>query len=183
MTESQDPQPNLPPYPGPPAAPYGNATYQSGYRALGDPNARPGTVTAAGWITIALASVSLLGSLLIFAATSNAVDYVVEHPDEFNLKPTDLPAAGDLRNTMMAVALIFGVASIIAILAAVATLKRQSWARFTLAVLSAISAVIGLIFSVVLIGVPWLAGSIAVIVLIFTARANAWFRNSGGQQP
>lgn len=182
MTEPQDPQPNLPPYPGPPAAPYGSPTYQSAFTPLGDPNVRPGTVTAAGWITIALSTLSLLGSLLIFAATSRAVDYVVDHPDDFDLQPSDLPAAGDLRNTLTGIAIVIGIASVVAILAAVATLKRQSWARFTLAVLSAISAVVALPFSLALIGLPWLAGSIAVIVLLLTTRANAWFRRSGRQK-
>jgi len=148
-----------------------------------DPSVRPGSVTAAAWITIALSFISLLGSLVIVSVTSSAVDYVLEHPEEFDMQPGDLPAAGDIRSVVIGMAAVFIVGSIIAILVAFATLKRQGWARILLVVMSAVSALLGLLFSLGLIGIPWLAGSIAVIALLFTTRANAWFRGSGPQRP
>ncbi|MDQ3157097.1 MAG: hypothetical protein M3Q98_10295 [Actinomycetota bacterium] len=184
MTEPQDPQ-NLPPYPAappPPASPYGAPTYQPGNQPQGDPNARPGTVTSAAWIAIVLSVLGLLGSLGIMAVTSRAVDYVIEHPEEFDAQASDMPAASDLRSVLTVFAAIFIVASVIGILAAFATLKRQGWGRILLVVMSTLAALVSIPFSLGLVGLPWLAGSIAVIVLLFTNHANAWFRG-GVQQP
>ena len=171
-----------PSYPGPQPPQYGAPTHQPGFQPQGDPNARPGTVTAAAWIAIVLSILGLLGSLGVMAATSSAVDYVIEHPEEFDVQSSDMPAAGDIRSVLTVFAAIFIVASVIAILTAFATLKRQGWGRILLVVMSTLAALVSILFSLVLIGLPWLAGSIAVIVLLFTNRANAWFRG-GAQQP
>lgn len=181
MTEPQDRQNNLPTYPGPPAAPPGSPSYQPGFVPPGDPNARPGTVTAAAWITIGLSVLGLLGSLALMSVTSRAVDYVIEHPDEFDVQSSDLPAAGELRSVLTSIAVVFIVAAALAIIAAIGTLKRQSWARISLVILSAFAALISIPFSLGVIGLPWLAGTIAVIVLLFTNRANIWFRGSGAR--
>ena len=183
MTEPENPQSNLPPYPGAPTAPTGSPAYGSGFLSEGNPNLRPGTVTAAAWITIALSVLSLLGSLTLMFVTSRAVDYVIEHPSEFELKSSDLPAAADLRSVLSGIAVVLIVASVLAIVAALGTLKRQAWGRISLVVLSALAALISIPFSLGLIGLPWLGGSIAVIVLLFTSRANIWFRSSEGRQP
>lgn len=159
--------------------PPGSPTYQPGYLPKTDPNVRPGTVTAAVWISIVLSVLGLLASLVLMAVTSRAVDYVIGHPGEFDVQSSDLPAAGDLRSTLIATAIILVIASAIAILAAFATLKRQGWARITLVVMSVLAALVSIPFSIGLVGLPWLAGSIAVIVLLFTGGANTWFRGSG----
>ena len=181
MTEPQDPPSNFPPYPGPPAAPHGGPSYQSGFSPQGDRNVRPGTVTAAAWITIGLSILGLLGSLALMSVASRAVDYVLEHPNEFDVKSSDLPAAGDLRAVLIGIAVFFIVTSALAIGVALGTLKRQSWARISLIILSAFAALISLPFSLGLIGLPWLGGSIAVIILLFTNRANTWFSGSGAR--
>ena len=180
MTEPQVPRSNLPPYPGPPAAPHGSPSYESGFSLQGNPNVRPGTVTAAAWITIGLSVIGLLGSLALMSVTSRAVDYVIEHPNEFDVNSSDLPAAADLRSVLSGIAVVFVVASALAIVAALGTLKRRAWGRISLVVLSAFTALISIPLSLGLIGLPWLGGSIAVIVLLFTNRANTWFRSSEG---
>ncbi|MBC7595212.1 MAG: hypothetical protein H7288_14950 [Kineosporiaceae bacterium] len=178
MTEPHVPRSNLPPYPGPPAAPHGSPSYESGFSLQGNPNVRPGTVTAAAWITIGLSVIGLLGSLALMSVTSRAVDYVIEHPNEFDVKSSDLPAAADLRSVLGGIAVVLVVASALAIVAAIGTLKRRAWGRISLVVLSAFTALISIPLSLGLIGLPWLGGSIAVIVLLFTNRANTWFRSS-----
>ncbi|MGZ5372583.1 MAG: hypothetical protein ACXWXF_04680 [Aeromicrobium sp.] len=182
MTEPQPPQPHSPPYQGPPAAPYGTPTYQAGSQPQVDPNARPGTVTAAAWISIGLSAVSLLASLALLSVSSRAVDYVFEHPEDFNVQASDLPTASDLRAGLNVFAATMIVLAMIGILAAFATLKRQGWSRILLVILAALTALVSIPFSLVFIGLPWLAGSIAVIVLLFTNRANAWFLGSGEPQ-
>lgn len=181
MTEPQDPQSNLPPYPGPPAPPHGSPGYESGFSPQGNPNVRPGTVTAAAWIAIGLSVLGLLGSLALMSLTSPAVDYVIEHPDEFEVQSSDLPAAADLRSVLIGFAVVLIVASALAIVAALGTLKRQAWGRISLVILSVFAALISIPFSLGLIGLPWLGGSIAVIVLLFTNHANTWFRSSASR--
>lgn len=192
MTEPQNPQSGLPPYPGPPAPPYGSAappappygapTYPSGSQPQGDPNVRPGAVTAAAWITITLSVLSLISFLGLLSVTSRAVDYVFEHPDEFDLQTTDLPDAADVSSALSVFAVIFIIVSAIGILVAFATLKRHGWARIVLVILSTFTALVSILFSLALVGIPWLAGSITVIVLLFTHRSNVWFRGSRTQQ-
>lgn len=183
MTEPQPPQPNPLPHSGPPATPYGAPPFQAGFQPQVDPNARPGTVTAAAWISIGLSVVSLLASLALLSVSSRAVDYVFEHPEDFNVQVSDLPAASDLRAALNVFAATMIVVAVIGILAAFATLNRQGWARILLVILSALTALVSILFSLAFIGLPWLAGSIAVIVLLFTDRANTWFHGSGDQQP
>lgn len=185
MTEPHDPQQSLPPYPGPPpAAPYGGPpAYQPGIVPQGDPNARPGSVTAAAWISIALSATGLIFSLVVISLTSRMVNYVIDHPEDFDVQSSDLPTADDLRSALTGIAVFSIVASVIAIVVALATLKRQSWARIALTVLSALTAMVSIPLSLGLVGLPWLAGSIAVIVLLFTHRSNTWFRGSGTAQP
>lgn len=182
MTEPQAPQPSYPSYPGSQPTPPGFPGYYPGAPSLGDPNVRPGSVTAAGWIAIILSGLGLIGSLALLSVTSRAVDYVIEHPEELDVQAGDLPAAADLRAVISVFAVVLIVASVAGILVAIATLKRQGWARIALVVFSGLTAFPALIFSLALIGVPWLAGTIAVIVLLFTSKANAWFRAGGTQQ-
>lgn len=189
MTEPQDPQ-NLPPYPGQQPPAYGAPTYQpgaqpgygSGFQPQADPNVRPGSVTAAAWISIVLSVLSAAGSLTIFAFTQRMIDYVREHPEDFDTQGSDIPADGDLKAAAAAVAAILVIAAILAIATAIATLKRQGWARIVLVAMSVVTALVSLFFSLFLVGVPWLAGSITVIVLLLSSRANAWFRGGGAQQ-
>lgn len=175
MTEPQDPQSSQPPYPGPPAQPY-----RPPFPQQTDPNVRPGSVTAAAWIAIALSALGLAGSLALASVTTRAVQYVIDRPADFDLRSSDLPAAGDISATLNAFAFLFIVASIVGIVAAAATLKRQGWARIMLVVMSALTALVAIPFSLAVIGILWLAGSITVMVLLFTGNANAWFRNGVG---
>lgn len=195
MTEPQDPQ-NPPPYPGQQPPQYGAPTYEPGAQPgygpgtqpaygpgfQGDPSVRPGSVTAAAWISIVLSVLSAAGSLTIFAFTQRMIDYVREHPEDFDTQGSDIPADGDLKAAAAAVAAILVIAAILAIAMAIATLKRQGWARIVLVAMSVVTALVSLFFSLFLVGVPWLAGSITVIVLLLSSRANAWFRGSGAQQ-
>jgi len=192
MTDPQNPQSGLPPYPGqpappsgtagPPAPPYGAPTYQTGSQPQGDPNVRPGAVTAAAWITIVLSALSLITFLGLLSVTSRFVDYVFEHPEDFDVQTTDLPEAADLSSALSVLSVIFIVISAIGILVAFATLKRQGWARIVLAILSTLTALVSILPSLLLVGLPWLAGSITVIVLLFTRRSNVWFQGSRTQK-
>lgn len=198
MTEPQDPQstpPNYPTYPGqgnqPPATPsgqpgppapsqpYPNQPYaQPGLQA--DPGQRPGGVTAAGWITIVLSFLTLLTSLAAFAASNRFAeefrDAMVDNPDDFNINASEVPTLDELQGVMIGGGAIFLVVGIIGILLGFAVLKRQVWARILLIVTSALTAIVGLAASIVIVGIPWLAGAIAVLVLLLSSKASAWFK-------
>lgn len=183
MTEPQNPQQSLPPHPGTPVAPPGGAAYQPAPVAQGDPNVRPGTVTAAAWISLALSALGLLSALFLISVTSRVVNYVIEHPEELDIQSSDLPTADEGRAALTGLAVIIIAASTLAIFLAIAVLKRQRWARIALVIMSALTALVSIPFSLAAIGLPWLAGSITVIVLLFTDRANRWFQGSGNQRP
>jgi len=129
-----------------------------------------------------LSALSLITFLGLLSVTSRFVDYVFEHPEDFDVQTTDLPEAADLSSALSVLSVIFIVISAIGILVAFATLKRQGWARIVLAILSTLTALVSILPSLLLVGLPWLAGSITVIVLLFTRRSNVWFQGSRTQK-
>ena len=133
-----------------------------------DPNARPGTVLAAGIVTIVLSSLSLLGALLMLI-----IGIAFSSMDE-----SALAGAGDAVTIGALVVAVWFGCSIAAILLAVFTLRRSGGARIALLVSSGLTIVVSLVsilgggFGSVLT----LFGAIAVIILLFTGGANEWFR-------
>ncbi|MEO6472013.1 MAG: hypothetical protein ABIO14_09430 [Aeromicrobium sp.] len=195
MTEPQDAQPKYPSYPTAPATPPGQQPYPTGqppiqgqhppfqpYTPAAD-GKRPSAVTAAAWITIILSILSVIGAFTMLALTQDMIDYVRDHPKEFDIQASDLPADSDLKAAGMAVALILSVFAGIAILSAFAVLKRQAWARVILAILSGVAAIVAIPFTFGIVGLPWLAGAITVIVLLFTKTSSVWFNAPKEQLP
>ena len=199
MTEPQDPQPNYPTYPGatptppeaaptPPGAgpvppgmtpfPTDTPTHPAERGPVYD-GKRPGTVLAAGLITILLSLGTLITSIAIFVARTDAVnriqDYIRDHPADFNVKASDLPTDSEIRSTLTAFAVIFLVVAVIGIGLGIATLGRQNWARILLIIAASLTAIAAILPSLGLVGLPWLAGSIAVVVLLLTGKTKAWF--------
>lgn len=140
---------------------------------------RPGGVLAAGIITIILSALTVLSSVVIFAAindvTDTVHDYFRDHRDELNIKTADIPTDSDIKSFLSAFAVIFLIVGIIGIALAILTLMRQNWARIMLIVTSALTAVASIPMSIGIIGLPWLIGSIAVIVLLVLGKAKDWF--------
>ena len=186
---AQYPQPDAqPPYGVPPAGatppgqyPYGQQPYggyaphQYGGPAYGppgfgrrDPNARPGTVLAAGIVTIVLSGLSLLGALIMLIigmAMTSIDDEVFEGTDN----------AFQIGAVVVAVWFAWSLA---AILLAIFTMRRSRGARIALVVSSGLTIVVSVVsiagdgFGSVLT----LLGAIAVTILLFTGGANEWYR-------
>ena len=197
MTEPQDPQPNYPSYPAatptpPDAAPapptppgYGQPSNYGQPANYGQPGAvqpvggRPGTVLAAGLITIILSALTLLSSIGIFAAISDVTDsvqdYIRDHPADFNVNASDLPTDSDIKSAMTGVAVIFIIVGVIGLVLGLLTILGKNWARIALIVTSALTILPALAASLGLVGLPWLVGSITVLVLLLTGKAKAWF--------
>lgn len=169
-----------PPYGQQPA--YGQPAYgQPAYAGApgGDPDRRPGTVTAAGIITIVVGGLSLLlfGGLLIglLVAKDTVLDEIknAEGFEEAGISAND--ALGAAVGVMGVLALWCLIATILGFL----VLRRSNGARITLVVSSAVTALFSLLAIGSGVSAVNLIAAIAVIVLLFTGGAGAWFKSKG----
>lgn len=188
---SQQPHPaSDQPQSTPPPQPFGQPQYgQHGQPAYAqpsygqpavDPDKRPTTVTAAAIITIALSGIVFVLLALGLVALGVARDDVVE-------QMSGEPALGDIDpNDLVTVLFVvfaaFLVWCLLAIVLAVFALRRSPGARIGLVVSSALAATLSLLGISSGTSLVTLVGAIAVIVLLFTGGAGAWYsRGRGGQ--
>jgi hypothetical protein len=172
----QDPygqQPGGQPYPYGQQAPYGQ-------QPAGD--RRPGTVTAAAWITIVFSAITAVLFGFTGLALLVARDQVItemERVPEFQDANIDAESA---VGVIVAVVLGLVVWAIIAIVLAVFVLRRSNVARILLVISSAVVALFSLLGVTSGVSVVTLIASIAVIVLLFVGGAGDWFKGipSGG---
>jgi hypothetical protein len=171
----QDPygqQPGGQPYPYGQQSPYGQQPY--GQQPGGD--RRPGTVTAAAWITIVLSAITaaLFGftGLGLFIARDQVITEMERVP-EFQDANIDADAA---VGVLVAVILGLVVWAIIAIVLAVLVMRRSNVARILLVISSAVVALFSLLGVTSGVSAVTLVAAIAVIVLLFVGGAGAWFK-------
>lgn len=137
---------------------------------------RPRTVTAAAWITIAMSVLTALGNLVALLALPRLMDYVRDHPDDVDLSAAQLDDLDAAQGVLAGTAVVFILAAVVACVLAVLVLRRRGWARIALVVLAALCVLVGIVgFLTALIGGLWVLAAGAVIVLLFTGGANAWF--------
>lgn len=155
------------PYGGQPA--YGTST--------GDPDKRPGTVTAAAIVAIVMSTISLLMFLVVTVGIFVARDEVEDaiNDELANQQGMGDISAGDLTAVVLVVMLVFVFWCISAIVLGVLTLRRRNWARIMLVVSSAVTALFSLLGITSGISALTLIAAVAVIVLLFTGGANQWF--------
>lgn len=162
------------PYGQPPVGqPYG----QQPYGAQPTEDRRPGTVTAAAWITIIFSAITVL----IFGFTTLALvvarDQVItemEKVPEFRDANIDADAAVGVLVAVMLGLVIWGI---IAIVLAVLVMRRSSVARILLVISSAVVALLSLLsLAGGGVSVVPLVAAIATIVLLFTGGAGDWFK-------
>lgn len=189
----QQPPPGQQPYGQAPQDPYAASPYgaPSPY-APGpvDPDKRPGTVTAAGIITLVCAGLSaLLFGLatiaLVVARESFSDELRKAIEDDPTFDSTDMPTGDELASIFTGVMGVLFVWCVVACVLGFLVLRRSNVARILLVISAAISALLSLvgIFSVVS-AVPLIA-SVATIVLLFAGGAGDWFArrgSAGGQQ-
>lgn len=178
------------PQPGQPGQPYGQQPYQpwpgaasSGGQRL---DKRPGTVTAAAWLTWVFTSITALFATVMVGVFAAASDEIV---DELRADPvwTDLQgqldAAGltidDLTTMMLVGGIVVLIWCLIAFVVAIFAFRRQNWARIVLVVSAAVSALVCLVTIASFVTVVPLAASIATIVLLFVGGANDWYARRG----
>jgi hypothetical protein len=151
-----------------------------GYAAPGiDPQKRPGTVTAAGIITLVFAglSVALYGIVLIALVVARQ-DVTEAIDDELAKQPgmEDI-AADDVTSVILVVVAILLIWSLITCLLGVLVLRRSNIARILLVVSSSVTLLGSLLSITSGLSIITLLASGAVIVLLFVGGANEWFRH------
>ena len=188
MSEQDGPGPTHTPYgqpdpygqpPGQPS-PYGQAPYgQAPYgQATGD--RRPGTVTAAAWVTIvsSVLVAALFGfvGLALFVARDEVISEMETVP-EFQDANIDADA---VVGVMAAVVIGLVLWSLIAVVLAVFVLRRSNVARILLVISSAVVALLSLLAITGGAPVVTLIAGVATIVLLFVGGAGDWFKRAGG---
>lgn len=168
-----------PTYGQPPAygAPQGYAAPAYG-APVGDPDKRPGTVTAAGIITIVFSGLSLVlfgfFTLGLLVAKDSILDEIRKNPDfqDVNI------SADSAYGAVVAVIGVFALWSLIALVLGIFVLRRSNGARITLVISSAVTALISLLAITSGITAITLIAAVATIVLLFTGGANPWFKRT-----
>ena len=158
-------------------SPYGQ---QSAYGAV-PPSAdrRPGTVTAAAWITIVFSAITAA----IFGFTGLALlvarDQVItemERVPEFQDANIDAESAVGVLVALMVGLVVWCV---VAIVLSVMVLRRSNVARILLVISAAVTALFSIIGVASGVSVVPLVAAIATIVLLFTGGAGDWFKRTG----
>jgi hypothetical protein len=159
---------------------YGQPAYGA---PMADPDKRPGTVTAAGIITMILAGLSTLLTGIFLVALIVARDDVL---DEIETQPgfddTNF-TADDLFTAAVVVLAIVTVWCLIATVLGLFVLRRSNVARILLVISCAMTILASLITIASGLTAISLIGAIVVIVLLFTGGAGAWFRRQGPPAP
>lgn len=165
-----------PGYGQPPA--YGQ---QPGYPSAGDPDKRPGTVTAAGVITMIFSGLALLLFGVVLVGMLVARDQILDAL-EGDADFDSMGISGDSAfGAIVAVMAVFALWCVIAFVLGLMVMRRSNAARIALVVSAALSAVISLVGIGSGVSALTLIASVAVIVLLFTGGASPWFKRSSGQ--
>jgi hypothetical protein len=193
-------EPQPPPYGQPYGGYYGNqpqpyAAAPSGYGAQpaygdpwGAPTKRPGTVTAASVIAIVMSSLTgafwLVVGLFAMVAGDSVVQQLRSNADFVRALNQASMTVAQFRSALSVfgvVALVGGVLMLLAIIPAIGVLRGSNAARIVLVVLAAITALIGLFFTVsgAFVGLLWVVAGAAVIAMLFAGNASGWFSRAG----
>jgi len=168
-----------------PQPPYGQPAYgQPAYGVVGrDPDARPGTVTAAAiitWILTGLTGLLFLGvTVAMLVAKSDILDAM---RDEISKSDSSITVADleSIYGVIVALLLVVVVWCVIAFMLAVFAFRRSNVARIILVVSSCVTALFSLIGVGSGVSVVTLVGSVAVVILLFVGGAGDWYSRRGG---
>jgi hypothetical protein len=174
------------PYGAPPqGSPYGQQPAGYGQSPYGQQPAkasadRPGTVTAAAWITIVCSGLVLALFGLMAIGLLVAHDEIVRAvQDELDKQATSPDVTVDVDSVIGALwvfVAIFVFWTVSAIVLSVFVLKRSNAARIMLVISSSVTALLSLVSIMTIVPAVPLIASVAVIIMLFAGGASDWFR-------
>ena len=143
---------------------------------------RPGTVTAAAWITIVVSGLTAVGLGLMALAFAGFRDEFVQGFEQEWARSgagTDVDVdAEQLAGVVVAGFVFLAVWALISVVLAIFVLRRSNVARILLVISSAVVAVLSLIGIGSGISIVPLVAAVAVIVLLFVGGAGDWFKGT-----
>lgn len=176
--------PQQPQYGGAPAygsaPPYGQQAYnpQAAYGQPVDPDKRPGTITAAGVITLIMSGITLILFVVVAIGLAVARDDVVDElKGENGLEDID---PNDLVSVLIIVVLVFAVWCLAAMVLAVFAMRGSNVARILLVISAGMTALVSLLLITAFVTAISFIAAIAVIVLLFVGNAGDWYARNGG---
>lgn len=156
--------------------PYGNSAYGPPGYGRRHPDARPGTVLAAGIVTLVTTGLMLavLAVLLFFLLVART-EFMAGFTGEARTESGDPSAHSDLYVGILVVLLVLIVWCLGALVLAILALRRSHVARIMLVVSAAVASLVSLLAIMSGFSVVPLVASVAVIVLLFTGGAGDWY--------
>jgi hypothetical protein len=163
------------PQPGYPQPGFPQPAYPAHPAYQGDPDRRPGTITAAGIVTIILAGLTLLFGLLLLAVGASGSESFADSFREGAGGSYDDISDDGINNLMIGIGAGLAVWCVAAIVLAIFTMRRSNAARVLLVISASACGVLSLIAILSVISIVTLIGAIAVVVLVFVGGANDWY--------
>jgi hypothetical protein len=159
----------------PPAGPLGDGLDMYG-RPLGN-DERPGTVTAAAWVTWIFSGLTALLYGFLVLAMLVAKDQVI---DEIDKALAEQGTTGDFNaedafGLVLVVLVVFTAWCVIACVLAAFAMKRSNVARIMLVISAVVAGVLSLIAIGSVISAVWLVACVGVVILLFTGGAGDWY--------
>ncbi len=164
-----------------PPAPSSGYGAPRGYPTPAGPAQRPGTVTAAAWITWVFGGLTVAAYVLVLAVMVAARDVFLEalrndqKVADMNLSSQDIMAA----LWVLGVVVIFW--SLVAMVLAFLAYRGAGWARITLAVSAGVAGIAALVAFPV--GLVHAAAAFTTVALLFSGGANGWYAGRGPAAP
>jgi len=131
-------------------------------------------------ITIVMSAIAALGGLLVVVAylvdREGFSDGVASSP-AFSGMPWD---PDDVATAIFWMFVVISVLALIALVVAIQLLRGSGKMRVPMVILAALTILIGIL--TLPLGLVWSAAAIAVIILLFSGGAGAWFDSRGFQK-
>ena len=164
----------------PPPGPLGDGLDMYGRPLVRE--ARPGTVTAAAWITLIMSG--LTGALFGFITLGMLVakdDVVTEMDKAFAEQGvTGDFSAEDAYGFFVFALVVLTLWCIIACVLAVFAMRGSNVSRILLVISSVVAGLLSLVAIGSVISAVWLLACVAVVILFFTGGAGEWYRRRRG---
>ena len=164
----------------PPPGPLGDGLDMYGRPLVRE--ARPGTVTAAAWITLIMSGVT--GALFGFITLGMLVakdDVVTEMDKAFAEQGvTGDFSAEDAYGFFVFALVVLTLWCIIACVLAVFAMRGSNVSRILLVISSVVAGLLSLVAIGSVISAVWLLACVAVVILFFTGDAGAWYQRRRG---